>query len=113
MDIKTMLLIFYLALWGVMEIHQYFLRKDLRYMDQDNYDLHSDTREMIKDLDTNVTNQLAAMSKEIDCLNRQNHDLKKDNAELMRQNAALMDQLDIIVEKLRDIETGNTKVMTI
>lgn len=106
MEITTVLLIYYIALWAIMELHQYWIRKDLLDMEKNNYDLHSDTREMIKSAETELSLQLAAMSKNIEHLKLQNNDLKKDNAELMRQ-------LNIIVEKLRDIETGNTKVMTI
>lgn len=106
MEITTVLLIYYIALWAIMELHQYWIRKDLLDMEKNNHDLHSDTREMIKSTETDLSLQLAAMSKNIEHLKLQNNDLKKDNAELMRQ-------LNIIVEKLRDIETGSTKVMTI
>lgn len=106
METATTLLICYITLWVIMELHQYWIRKDLLGMSESNYDLHSNTRKMIKSAETELSLQLAAMSKNIEHLKRQNNDLKKDNAELMRQ-------LNIIVEKLRDIETGNTKVMTI
>lgn len=106
MEITTALLIYYIALWAIMELHQYWIRKDLLDMEKNNYNLHSDTREMIETAETELSLQLAAMSKNIEHLERQNNDLKKDNAELIRQ-------LNIIVEKLMDIETGNTKVMTI
>ena len=106
MEITTALLIYYIALWAIMELHQYWIRKDLLDMEKNNYNLHSDTREMIESSETELSLQLAAMSKKIEHLERQNNDLKKDNAELMRQ-------LNIVVEKLMDIETGNTKVMTI
>lgn len=106
MEITTALLICYITLWVIMELHQYWIRKDLLDMEKNNYDLHSDTRKMIKSAKTELSLQLAAMSKKIEHLEQQNNDLKKDNAELMRQ-------LNIVVEKLRDIETGNTKVMTV
>lgn len=80
MEITTVLLIYYIALWAIMELHQYWIRKDLLDMEKNNYDLHSDTREMIKSAETELSLQLAAMSKNIEHLKLQNNDLKKDNA---------------------------------